>query len=120
MTKRFLLITFILILSVALIACGKKYDKEIDEVSKIEAKKVEELKTPDERKYKRETTNVYVYEDGKVITLTYKFRKGSDTLVTRLYRKNETTGKYEQDYDAKKERYMKEHKPDYKEENLKE
>ncbi|EZV55559.1 hypothetical protein V074_02847, partial [Staphylococcus aureus 2010-60-1240-1] len=40
MTKRFLLITFILILSVALIACGKKYDKEIDEVSKIEEKKI--------------------------------------------------------------------------------
>ncbi|HDN3442145.1 TPA: cystatin-like fold lipoprotein [Staphylococcus aureus] len=120
MIKRFLLITFILTLSVALIACGKKYDKEIDEVSKIQEKEIEERQSTDNRKYKRETTNIYVYEDGKVITLTYKPIKNSDTVTTKLYRKNETTGKYEQDYDAKKERYMKEHKPDYKEENLKE
>ncbi|EZY71366.1 cystatin-like fold lipoprotein [Staphylococcus aureus] len=120
MTKRFLLITFILILSVALIACGKKYDKEIDEVSKIEEKKIEERQSTDNRKYKRETTNVYVYEDGKVITLTYKSKKDNDMLVTRLYRKNETTGKYEEDFNAKSEKFMKEHQPDYKEENLKE
>ncbi|EZV59997.1 hypothetical protein V074_02269, partial [Staphylococcus aureus 2010-60-1240-1] len=111
---------FILILSVALIACGKKYDKEIDEVSKIEEKKIENWKDSDFRKYKRDTTNIYVYEDGKVITLTYKFKKDSDILTTDLYRKNETTGKYEEDDNVNKERYMKEHEPDYKEENLKE
>ncbi|HGO2072827.1 cystatin-like fold lipoprotein [Staphylococcus aureus] len=120
MRKRFLFITFILVISTALVACGKKYDKEIEEVSKLEENSIEKTKSDDDRKYKRETTNVYVYEDGKVITLTYKFRKDSDTLWTSLYRKNETTGKYEKDYNAKKKRYMKEHKPDYKEENLKE
>ncbi|HDP5859496.1 TPA: cystatin-like fold lipoprotein [Staphylococcus aureus] len=120
MRKRFLFITFILVMSMTLVACGKKYDKEIEEVSKIEAQKIEKTKINDDRKYKRETTNIYVYEDGKVITLTYKFRKGSDTLVTRLYRRNETTGKFEQDYNANEVKYAKEHKPDYKEENLKE
>ncbi|EZY93601.1 hypothetical protein V044_02739, partial [Staphylococcus aureus S56_POEL] len=38
MTKRFLLITLILVISIALIACGKKYDKEIEEVTSLEAK----------------------------------------------------------------------------------
>ncbi|HEA4303515.1 TPA: cystatin-like fold lipoprotein, partial [Staphylococcus aureus] len=56
----------------------------------------------------------------KVITLTYKPIKDSDTLWTSLYRKNETTGKYEEDFNAKPEKFMKEHEPDYKEENLKE
>ncbi|EZT29784.1 hypothetical protein V113_02726, partial [Staphylococcus aureus Tur-4] len=79
-----------------------------------------ERQSTDNRKYKRETTNVYVYEDGKVITLTYKSKKDNDMLVTRLYRKNETTGKYEEDFNAKSEKFMKEHQPDYKEENLKE
>ncbi|WP_457806457.1 cystatin-like fold lipoprotein [Staphylococcus aureus] len=119
MRKRFLFITFILVISMALVACGNKYDKEIEEVSKMEEQDVKDSQLPDKRKYKRETTNFYVYEDGKVITLTYKKIKDSDTLVTRLYRKNETTGKFEEDYNAKKKRYMKEHKPDYKEENLK-
>ncbi|MBS3277731.1 hypothetical protein KCW34_12750 [Staphylococcus aureus] len=38
MTKRFLLITLILVISTALIACGKKYDKEIEEVTSLEIK----------------------------------------------------------------------------------
>ncbi|NKO44247.1 cystatin-like fold lipoprotein [Staphylococcus aureus] len=120
MKKRFLFITFLLVISMTLVACGNKYNKEIEEVSKMEAQDVKDSELPDKREYKRDTTNFYVYEDGQVITLTYKSLKDSDTLWTSLYRKNETTGKYEQDYNAKKKRYMKEHKPDYKEENLKE
>ncbi|MCS5315202.1 MULTISPECIES: cystatin-like fold lipoprotein [Staphylococcus] len=120
MTKRFLLITLILVISTALIACGKKYDKEIEEVSKLENKSSKESQLKDTLEFKRDKSNIYVYNEGKVIALTYKSLKDSDTLWTSLYRKNETTGKYEEDYNAKPKKFMKENKPDYKEENLKE
>ena len=38
MTKRFLLITLILVISTALIACGKSMIKEIEEVTSLEIK----------------------------------------------------------------------------------
>ncbi|MCR0867622.1 DUF4467 domain-containing protein [Staphylococcus aureus] len=120
MRKRFLFITFILIISMALVACGKKYDKEIEEVSKLEKEYTDGAQSSSTAGFERKRSNIFVYEDGKVITLTYKSQKDSDMLSTSLYRKNETTGKYEEDYNANKKQYMKEHKPDYKEENLKE
>ncbi|HDF0610412.1 TPA: cystatin-like fold lipoprotein [Staphylococcus aureus] len=119
MIKRFLLITFILVISTALIACGKKYDKEIEEVTKLESNSTKQSQLKDSLEFKRDKSNVNVYDGGVIITLTYKSLKDSDSLWTSVYRKNETTGKYEKDYNAKPKKIMKENKPDYKEENLK-
>ncbi|MCR0866977.1 DUF4467 domain-containing protein [Staphylococcus aureus] len=119
MTKRFLLITLILVISTALIACGKKYDKEIEEVSKLEEKRTSDT-SGDFNKFERKKSNINVYNDGKFITLSYKWDNDSTKLWTSLYGKNETTEKYEKVYNAKPEKFMKENKPDYKEENLKE
>ncbi|MBH4735897.1 cystatin-like fold lipoprotein [Staphylococcus aureus] len=120
MTKRFLLMTLILVISTALIACGKKYDKEIEEVTSLEAKDRNDSSDPEFNKYERKKSNIYVYEDGKVITLTYAPFKGSSELSTRMYIKNETTGNYKEDINGKPKKFMKENKPDFKEENLKE
>ncbi|MCS4502370.1 DUF4467 domain-containing protein [Staphylococcus aureus] len=120
MTKRFLLMTLILVISTSLIACGKKYDKEIEEVSKLENTQIQKAKLSDANKFERDKSNIAVYEDGKVIILTYHFVKGSDSLTQSFYRKNETTNKYEEQSSEKPKKFMKENKPDYKEENLKE
>ncbi|HHQ5170698.1 TPA: cystatin-like fold lipoprotein [Staphylococcus aureus] len=119
MTKRFLFITFVLVMSLALVACGNKYDKEIEEVSKLEEKSTNDT-SGGFNKYERKKSNINVYDDGKIITLSYKSKQDSVGLWTSLYRKNETTGKYEEDSNAKPKKFMKENKPDYKEENLKE
>lgn len=120
MTKRFLLITLILVISTALIACGKKYDKEIEEVTSLEIKDRNDSSDTTFNKYERKKSNIYVYQDGKVIMLIYAPLKGNSELSTRMYLKNETTGKYEEDINGKPKKFMKENKPDYKEENLKE
>ncbi|HHC9965981.1 TPA: cystatin-like fold lipoprotein [Staphylococcus aureus] len=120
MTKRFLLITLILVISTALIACGKKYDKEIEEVTSLEIKDRNDSSDTTFNKYERKKSNIYVYQDGKVIMLSYAPLKGNSELITRMYLKNETTGKYEKDINGKPKKFMKENKPDYKEENLKE
>lgn len=117
MTKRFLLITLILVISTALIACGKKYDKEIEEVSKLEKESTKDRST---KKFSRENSNFKVYENGKVIIVSYKSLDGNGVERNSFYRKNETTSKYEEDINAKIKRYERENKPDYKEENLKE
>ncbi|HAR2858376.1 TPA: cystatin-like fold lipoprotein [Staphylococcus aureus] len=120
MKKRFLISAFILILSIALVACGKEYDKEIEEVSKLEKEETEHAQSPETLKFERDKSNIHVYDDGKLITLSYKATKNGVGLSTSLYRKNETTDNYEKDYNAKLQKFMKENKPDYKEENLKE
>lgn len=118
MTRKALMCLIITVLSVSLVACGKKYEKEIEEVTNLEAKDRNDVSDKNFNKYERKNSDIYVYEDGSVITLTYKALKDNDNTASRLYRKNETTGKYEKDYNAKPKKYMKSHEPDYKEENL--
>ncbi len=118
--KRFLSIVFILAISITLVACGKNYDKEIEEVSKLKNSQIEKAKLSNVNKFQRDKSNIYVYDNGAVIVLKYHFTKNSSSVSYALYRKDETAGKYEEDYNAKPKKFMKENKPDYKEENLKE
>ena len=53
-----------------------------------------------------------MYQDGKVIMLSYAPLKGNSELSTRMYLKNETTGKYETDINGNPKKFMKENKPD--------
>ncbi|MCT2557151.1 MULTISPECIES: cystatin-like fold lipoprotein [Staphylococcus] len=120
MTKRFLLITLILVISTALIACGKKYDKEIEEVSKLEEKSWNTDMISNAKKFDRNTSNFYVYNDGDIILVSYQSMKSTKDLSTSMYYKNKTTGNYSENINGKPKKFMKENKPDYKEENLKE
>lgn len=106
----------VLLLSIVmiLVACGQKYDKEIDEVTKLE-----KIDRDNSDKVKRESSNYYVYENGNVIVMSYQSLAGGSSVGTYLYKKNETTDKYEEDRNIHVKEYMKDNKPDYKEENLK-
>lgn len=111
----------ILLFSIVLLltACGQKYDKEIDEVTKLEKQSVHETKDSKDRDIKRKTSNFNVYEEGKVIVISYKYNKNHNYLWHTLYRLNETNNEYEEDKNGRAKDYMKNHEPDYKEENLK-
>lgn len=111
----------ILLFSIVLLltACGQKYDKEIDEVTKLQKESINETKDSTDRDFKRKTSDFNVYEEGKVIVITYKYNKNKDDLWHTLYRLNETSNKYEKDLNTRAKDYMKNHEPDYKEENLK-
>ncbi|HHU6749135.1 TPA: cystatin-like fold lipoprotein [Staphylococcus aureus] len=117
MIKRILTITFILVISISLVACGKKYDKEIDEVSKLEKESTKDRST---EKFSREKADFKVYEDGKVIIVSYKSLDGNGVERNSFYKLNETTSKYEEDINVKIKTFERENKPDYKEENIKE
>ncbi|EOG8959655.1 cystatin-like fold lipoprotein [Staphylococcus pseudintermedius] len=115
--------TFILfiILTFVLAACGKKYDEEITEVSNLEKQHDEQNKNKGEedRMFKRSNADFKVYEDGKVIVVSDMPSKISDIISDTLYRKNDTTGKYEYDSNVNVYDYQKDNQPDYEENNLK-
>ncbi|HEH3444413.1 TPA: cystatin-like fold lipoprotein [Staphylococcus aureus] len=112
---------FVLILGLVILlsACGQKYDKEIDEVTKLEKENKEETKDSNSRKIERKTSYFKVYDGGKVITVTYLPFKDSDVTTSKIYKLNETTEKYEKDYNQDAEKYEKSNKPEYEENNMK-
>ncbi|WP_151131817.1 cystatin-like fold lipoprotein [Staphylococcus aureus] len=116
MRKLFLLfISSIFVLS----ACGNKYDKEIEEVTKLEQESVKKSKLDDRKSVNRDSSDFKVYDDGNVITISLVAFKNSDTVVTSLYKLNQTTGKYEEDLNENVTKYQKNNKPDFEENNMK-
>ncbi|SCT28311.1 cystatin-like fold lipoprotein [Staphylococcus caeli] len=107
----------VLLLSIMflLAACGQKYDTEINEVTKLE-----KADRDNSKKVDRKNSNFYVYEGGNVIVMSYQSLAGGTSIRSHLYKKNETTDKYEEDRNINAKKYMKNNEPDYKEENLKE
>ncbi|HDH5926862.1 TPA: cystatin-like fold lipoprotein [Staphylococcus aureus] len=116
MKKLFLLfISSIFVLS----ACGNKYDKEIEEVSKIEKQNWEENNNKDFNEFQREQADFKVYNGGKNVTVSYKAIKNSDTVGTDLFEKNESNGKFEEVSNVSVSKFQKNNKPDYEENNMK-
>ena len=58
-----------------------------------------------------------LYEDGKVIIMTYISFK--DNTVFQVYIKNQTSDKYEEDSNIDAEKFEKDNKPVYEENNMK-
>lgn len=56
--------------------------------------------------------NTYVFEDGKLIILSYKLFKDKDELFYATYEFKDDKIYYKRDIDPKT--YVKEHHPDYK------
>ncbi|HDE5119647.1 TPA: cystatin-like fold lipoprotein [Staphylococcus aureus] len=116
MKKLFLLIiSSVFILS----ACGNKYDKEIEEVTKLEQESVKKSKLDDRRSVNRDSSDFKVYDDGNTITMSLMPDKNSDLEVTRIYKLNQTSGKYEEDLNENVTKYQKNNKPDFEENNMK-
>lgn len=99
---------------VLLAACGNKYDEEFDKIIKQERESRKESKF---KKPTRENSNFKVYEEGKVILLSYVY-DDENTIHYSLYKKNETSGDYEEEDHVNEEEYEKNNKPDYEENNM--
>ncbi|GAB0230414.1 cystatin-like fold lipoprotein [Staphylococcus pseudintermedius] len=112
--------TFILFISLifVLAACGKKYDKEIEQVTKLEQKSVEDSQADNRKKVNRNSSDYKVYDNGNVITMTIVPFEDSDMTATRVYRLNKTNQKYEEDLSENVTEYQESNKPDYEENNL--
>ncbi|HAR6196585.1 TPA: cystatin-like fold lipoprotein [Staphylococcus pseudintermedius] len=113
--------SFILFMSLifVLAACGKKYDKEIEQVTKLEQKSVEESQLENVKKFERNSSDYKVYENGNKIVVSYNPFKDSETVMSDLFEKNQTSGDYEEVENVNVEKYQKNNKPDYEENNLK-
>lgn len=116
MKKLFLLfISSVFILS----ACGNKYDKEIEEVTKLEQQSFKKSQLDDRRTVKRSSSDYKVYNDGNIITMSLMPDKNSDLEVTRIYKLNQSSKKYEKDLNENVTEFQKQNKPDYEENNMK-
>ncbi|HEI5057380.1 TPA: cystatin-like fold lipoprotein [Staphylococcus aureus] len=113
---------FVLILGLAILlsACGQKYDKEIDEVTKLEKESIQDVKNTKKYKNVERSKSYYkIYNDGEVIIMTYMPFKDSNTKVSRVYKINQTSDQYEEDSNIDPEKFEKDNKPVYEENNMK-
>lgn len=94
--------------------CTNTYDKEIDQVIRLENVQIKDAKK-DIDKVERDKTCVKVYEDGKLIEINYQLRKG---YSARSYYKN-IKGQYKWvvDSTARETVNLEIEKPVYKEDN---
>ncbi|CAC7978068.1 lipoprotein [Staphylococcus aureus] len=113
---------FVLILGLVILlsACGQKYDKEIDEVTKLEKESIQDVKNTKKYKNVERSKSYYkIYNDGEVIIMTYMPFKDSNTKVSRVYKINQTSDQYEEDSNIDPEKFEKDNKPVYEENNMK-
>ncbi|MDT9027507.1 cystatin-like fold lipoprotein [Rossellomorea yichunensis] len=71
-----------------LVACGNSYDKAIDEVIKLENVSLKEPGLPENiNELKRDKACTKVFDEGKVITITYEIRE-NDFVTEGFVKKN--------------------------------
>nr|CDR19489.1 hypothetical protein [Staphylococcus aureus] len=113
---------FVLVLGLVILlsACGQKYDEEIDEVTKLEKESIQGVKNTKKYKNVERSKSYYkIYNDGEVVIMTYMPFKDSNTKVSRVYKINQTSDKYEEDSNIDAEKFEKDNKPVYEENNMK-
>lgn len=87
--KKAIILSFIAVGLVMLTACGNQYDDEIDQVLKLENKKLDDSGTKtDLDSLNRDNAQIRVYKDGEAVTLTYEIREG-DGPVSWIYIKSD-------------------------------
>lgn len=118
--KRLIIGVLIIMLSIINYGCGNeqnenKYQSQINKVMKIQqethkemVKKSNEV-NPEFNKYK---VNTYVFDDGKLIIISYKLFKDKDQMFYATYEFKNDKIYYKRDINPKT--YVKEHKSDYK------
>lgn len=103
---------------VLLAACGKKYDEEINKVTKLEVENTKVTKDSNDKKIERKNSDYRVYDSGNVITMTYIPFKDSNIKTTEMYKLNQSNNKYEKDYNNHAKEFERSNKPDYEENNM--
>ncbi|MEI4615979.1 cystatin-like fold lipoprotein [Bacillus cereus] len=94
--------------------CTNTYDKEIDQVIRLENVLMKDAKK-DIDKIERNKTCIRVYQDGNLIELTYDIR--TNRSITEYYKKINNEYKWVNDTEAKKTANLETEKPVYQENN---
>ncbi|EPP68527.1 DUF4467 domain-containing protein [Staphylococcus epidermidis] len=92
-----------------------KYQSQIDKVMEIQQETHKEMVKKSDQvapKFNKDKVNTYVFEDGKLIVLSYKLFKDKDQLFYATYEFKDDKIYYKRDIDSKT--YVKNHHPDYK------
>ncbi|UDI77569.1 DUF4467 domain-containing protein [Staphylococcus taiwanensis] len=118
--KRLLVILGVCVLLVA--ACGNdKYTSKIDKAVKLQEQKQEKMAKNDNgdvvKHFDRKDANIYVFEKGKYVVLSYKPLSNNEEVHYFTYEfEGKKKAKYLENFDTKK--YIASHDSDYKEENM--
>ncbi|EHR97493.1 cystatin-like fold lipoprotein [Staphylococcus epidermidis] len=92
-----------------------KYQSQIDKVMEIQQETHKEMVKKSDQvapKFNKDKVNTYVFEDGKLIVLSYKLFKDKDQLFYATYEFKDDKIYYKRDIDSKT--YVKNHHSDYK------
>ncbi|WP_381410371.1 cystatin-like fold lipoprotein [Staphylococcus epidermidis] len=92
-----------------------KYQSQIDKVMEIQQETHKEMVKKSDQvapKFNKDKVNTYVFEDSKLIVLSYKLFKDKDQLFYATYEFKDDKIYYKRDIDSKT--YVKNHHSDYK------
>ncbi|AGC89501.1 DUF4467 domain-containing protein [Staphylococcus warneri] len=92
-----------------------KYQSHIDKVMEIQQETHKEMVKKDDEfipEFDKDKVNTYVFDEGKLIIISYKAFKNSGNLFFIPYVFKDDKIYYKEHFDA--ETYVKEHKADYK------
>lgn len=115
------LIVTIGVCALLLAGCGNdKYTGKIDKAVKLQDQKQERLAKNDQgdvvKHFDKKDANIYVFEKGKYVVLAYKPLSNNEEIHYYTYQFDGKKAKYLENFDTKK--YVEDHDPDYKEENM--
>ncbi|MCG2500612.1 DUF4467 domain-containing protein [Staphylococcus epidermidis] len=117
--KRLCIGVLIIMMSIINSGCShdqkeNKYQSQIDKVMEIQQETHKEMVKKSDQvapKFNKDKVNTYVFEDGKLIVISYKLFKDKDQLFYATYEFKDDKIYYKRDIDSKT--YVKNHHPDY-------
>ncbi|HCW9394344.1 TPA: DUF4467 domain-containing protein [Staphylococcus aureus] len=118
--KRLIIGVLIIMLSIINYGCGNeqnenKYQSQINKVMKIQQETHKEMVKKSNEvnlEFNKDKVNTYVFDDGKLIIISYKLFKDKDQMFYATYEFKNDKIYYKRDINPKT--YVKEHKSDYK------
>ncbi|HAR7165413.1 TPA: DUF4467 domain-containing protein [Staphylococcus aureus] len=118
--KRLIIGVLIIMLSIINYGCGNeqnenKYQSQINKVMKIQQETHKEMVKKSNEvnpEFNMDKVNTYVFDDGKLIIISYKLFKDKDQMFYATYEFKNDKIYYKRDINPKT--YVKEHKSDYK------
>ncbi|HDZ3321825.1 TPA: DUF4467 domain-containing protein [Staphylococcus aureus] len=118
--KRLCIGLLIIMMSIINYGCGNeqnenKYQSQINKVMKIQQETHKEMVKKSNEvnpEFNKDKVNNYVFDDGKLIIISYKLFKDKDQMFYATYEFKNDKIYYKRDINPKT--YVKEHKSDYK------
>lgn len=118
--KKFILGVLVILISILNSGCNdnqeeNKYQSKINKIMEIQQETHKEMVKKDDEfipEFDKDKVNTYVFDDGKLIIISYKAFKNSGNLFFIPYVFKYDKIYYKEHFDAKT--YVKEHKPNYK------